>query len=183
MALLHHISNKHIQSAHGSSLHTLINSDLLPVSPDSKFPDTMVSAKNNPRRADNVFFGPSSLKDYYNPDHHPPLPLVELPEYLNPFYHDGVRIFAKMMTMLPAHNVKALPALAMLSSEEVVSEKTRTVVEYSSGSTIISMSIISRVLHGIYDVRAFLSNKTSENKLRLMQFFGLDMLVVPGNKV
>lgn len=57
----------------------------------------------------NVYFGPDSLKKYFDPDCQPPLPLVELPEYLNPFYQDGVRIYAKMMTMHPANNVKAMP--------------------------------------------------------------------------
>ena len=57
----------------------------------------------------NVYFGQDSLKKYFNPDEQPPLPLVELPEYLNPYYQDGVRIYAKMMTMHPANNVKAMP--------------------------------------------------------------------------
>ena len=59
----------------------------------------------------------------------------------------------------------------------VDAEKTKSLVEYSSGSTVISMSIIARILHGIYDTRAYLSNKTAEGRLRLMQFFGLDMSV------
>lgn len=37
------------------------------------------------------------------------------------------------------------------------------------------MSLVSRAIHDIDDVRAFLSNKTSAAKLRLMQFFGIDM--------
>jgi hypothetical protein len=57
----------------------------------------------------NVFQGPQAVADYYNPDLQPPLPLVEVPQSLNPFRQDGVRIFAKMMTALPAHNVKSLP--------------------------------------------------------------------------
>ena len=57
----------------------------------------------------NVFTGPNSLIDYFNPDLNPPLPLVELPKELNPYYDDGVRIYAKMLTMLPAGNVKSLP--------------------------------------------------------------------------
>ena len=57
----------------------------------------------------------------------------------------------------------------------MVPGKTKTIVEYSSGSTVISMSMVARVFHGIDDTRAFLSNKTSAAKLRLMQFFGLDM--------
>ena len=57
----------------------------------------------------NVYRGENSLRDYYDPDVTPPLPLVEIPRRLNPFHGDGVRIYAKMMTMLPAHNVKQLP--------------------------------------------------------------------------
>ncbi|QKX61382.1 uncharacterized protein TRUGW13939_08530 [Talaromyces rugulosus] len=127
----------------------------------------------------NVYFGSNSLKKYFNPDCQPPLPLVELPEYLNPFYDDGVRIYAKMMTMHPANNVKAMPALNMLESS-VDSNKTKTIIEYSSGSTVISMSMIARVIHGVQDTRAFLSNKTSDAKLKLMQFFGLDITLFGG---
>ncbi|KAF3386517.1 putative siderophore biosynthesis protein SbnA [Penicillium rolfsii] len=127
----------------------------------------------------NVYFGPDSLKKYFDPDCQPPLPLVELPEYLNPFYQDGVRIYAKMMTMHPANNVKAIPALNMLESK-VVPNKTKTIIEYSSGSTVISMSMIARVMHGVQDTRAFLSNKTSDAKLKLMQFFGLDITLFGG---
>lgn len=65
-------------------------------------------------------------------------------------------------------------AMNMLA-KEVVPEKTKTVVEYSSGSTVISLALASRIYHGLQDVRAFLSNKTTLSKLRLMQFFGLDM--------
>ena len=57
----------------------------------------------------NVFMGPTALAEYFDPDRHPPLPLVELPPALNPLRHDGVRIFAKMLTVLPAQNVKSLP--------------------------------------------------------------------------
>jgi hypothetical protein len=57
----------------------------------------------------NVYRGPEALRDYFNPDVAPPLPLVELPDVLNPYKKDGVRIYAKMMTMHPANNVKAMP--------------------------------------------------------------------------
>ncbi|KAJ5580844.1 hypothetical protein N7450_007145, partial [Penicillium hetheringtonii] len=126
----------------------------------------------------NVYFGTDSLKNYFNPDCQPPLPLVELPEHLNPYYHDGVRIYAKMMTMHPANNVKSMPALNMLESS--VQPKTNTIIEYSSGSTVISMSMIARVMHGVQDTRAFLSNKTSDAKLKLMQFFGLNITLFGG---
>jgi len=61
----------------------------------------------------NVYFGTDSLKKYFNPDSQPPLPLVELPPHLNPYYEDGVRIYAKMMTMHPANNVKAMPGMTI----------------------------------------------------------------------
>ncbi|KAK2774706.1 hypothetical protein FQN53_003513 [Emmonsiellopsis sp. PD_33] len=127
----------------------------------------------------NVYSGPDALKKYFDPDNQPPLPLVEVPETLNPFYKHGVRIYAKMMTMHPANNVKAIPAMNMLESS-VVPGKTQTIIEYSSGSTVISMSMIARVFHNISDVRAFLSNKTSGAKLKLMQFFGLDITLFGG---
>ncbi|EGD95895.1 cysteine synthase [Trichophyton tonsurans CBS 112818] len=127
----------------------------------------------------NVYSGPDSMKKYFDPDCQPPLPLVEIPHALNPFYDDGVRIYAKMMSMHPANNVKAIPALNLLEAE-VVPGKTKTVIEYSSGSTIISMAMIANVFHGIKDVRAFLSNKTSDAKIKLMQFFGLNITLFGG---
>lgn len=57
----------------------------------------------------NVYFGPDGLRKYFDPDSQPSLPLVELPQHLNPYCKDGVRIYAKMMTMHPANNVKAMP--------------------------------------------------------------------------
>jgi len=56
-----------------------------------------------------VFKGPSAVRDYFDPDRAPPLPLVELPESLNPFRNDGVRIYAKMMSTHPTNNVKSMP--------------------------------------------------------------------------
>lgn len=123
----------------------------------------------------NVYTGLNSLRDYHNPNASPPLPLVELPPSLNPYYNDGVRIYAKIMTALPAHNVKALPALNLL--REGVLPSTDTIIEYSSGSTVISLGILSRVYYGIQDTRVYLSNKTHLTKLRLMQFFGLKVYV------
>lgn len=57
----------------------------------------------------NVFKGPNSVRDYFDPELSPPLPLVEIPDCLNPYRDDGVRIYAKMMSMHPATNVKVMP--------------------------------------------------------------------------
>lgn len=64
--------------------------------------------------------------------------------------------------------------------ESSVVPKTDTIIEYSSGSTVISISMIARVMHGVRNTRAFLSNKTSDAKLKLMQFFGLDVTLFGG---
>ncbi|EME78712.1 uncharacterized protein MYCFIDRAFT_157466 [Pseudocercospora fijiensis CIRAD86] len=127
----------------------------------------------------NVYTGTDSLKKYFNPESAPPLPLVELPPHLNPYYDHGVRIYAKMMSCHPANNVKSMPAMNLLQ-KEVHPDKTKTIVEYSSGSTVISMSMVARVFHGITDSHAYLSNKTTEAKLRLMQFFGLKLTLFGG---
>jgi hypothetical protein len=69
----------------------------------------------------NVFKGPNSLSSFFDPDQNPPLPLVEIPDALNPLRLDGVRIFAKMLTQLPAQNVKSLPGrckIGLDSSEQ-----------------------------------------------------------------
>lgn len=140
-----------------------------------------------------VYRGPNAVRNYFDPEIAPPTPLVEIPDCLNPHRRDGVRIYAKMMTMHPANNVKAVPgsshdpgeperitdrdAATNLLANSVKPGKTETVVEYSSGSTVLSMSLIARAVHGISDVRAFLSNKTSVPKIRLMQLFGIDVFV------
>ncbi|KAI8634150.1 tryptophan synthase beta subunit-like PLP-dependent enzyme [Xylariaceae sp. FL1651] len=124
----------------------------------------------------NVYKGPDAVRQYFDPDSMPPLLLVELPECINPYRRDGVHIYAKMMTIHPANNIKCMPAMNLLE-KSVVPGKTKTIVEYSSGSTVISMSLVDRAIYGISDTRAFLSNKTSNTKLKLMKFFGLDLIV------
>ncbi|MBE3043402.1 hypothetical protein IMZ48_12695 [Candidatus Bathyarchaeota archaeon] len=61
----------------------------------------------------NVYKGPDSVRSYFHPDSAPPLPLVEVPDCLNPYRKDGVRIYAKMMSMHPANNVKSMPGLSL----------------------------------------------------------------------
>jgi len=56
-----------------------------------------------------------------------------------------------------------------------VTPETKQIVEFSSGSTVISMALIARAVHGIDDVHAYASNKTTEEKLRVLRFFGLNL--------
>ncbi|CEH14676.1 Cystathionine beta-synthase and related enzymes [Ceraceosorus bombacis] len=147
----------------------------------------------------NVFRGERSLHDFYDPEQNPPTPLVELPESLNPFLRShNVHVYVKLHSALPAGNVKSLPALNMLqqggidagfalegqsaaqiSRRKEGSEKVSRIVEYSSGSTVISLSILARIM-GVHDVSAYLSNKTSDAKLKLMRFFGLKLHLFGG---
>ena len=49
----------------------------------------------------------------------------------------------------------------------------KAIVEPSSGSTVTSLAMVSRVLHQNDDVCALVSNKTEASRLRTLQFFGL----------
>ncbi|PGH27481.1 hypothetical protein AJ80_00721 [Polytolypa hystricis UAMH7299] len=119
----------------------------------------------------NVFRGPQSVAQYFDPDKSPPLPLVEIPNRLNPFRKDNVRIYAKLLTCLPAHNVKSLPALNMLLREPKARDT--KIAEASSGSTVLSLGIIARVLWGNGDVDAYVTNKKPRESLNWLRFFGI----------
>ncbi|KAH8427544.1 uncharacterized protein LDX57_005257 [Aspergillus melleus] len=119
----------------------------------------------------NVFKGTESIKNFFNPDEQPPVPLVELPPKLNPYHADGVRIYAKLLTCLPAQNVKALPALNMLLHDP--SSANKKVVEVSSGSTVTSLAITARVLYDNDNSTAYVSNKAALDRVCELQFYGL----------
>lgn len=141
----------------------------------------------------NVYKGPDSMIKYFDPDIQPPLPLVELPETLNPFREDNVHIYAKMATALPAQNIKCLPgneplrlcyayiltlrslALNMLLSDPSAANK--TIVEQSSGSTVTSLGMVARVLYNNKATCAYVSNKAGQNRIRQLRFFGLNVYV------
>jgi hypothetical protein len=89
-------------------------------------------------------------------------PLVELPESLNPFSQDGVRIYAKLMATHPANNVKAEMAVESELYSTIVLVFPETTPESSMFITDLSVS------------------DTSEARLRLMQFFGLDLTLFGG---
>ncbi|KAL0069573.1 hypothetical protein AAF712_003231 [Marasmius tenuissimus] len=147
----------------------------------------------------NVYSGEDALIDYYDPDKCPPVPvsalvngalhdpdthqMVEIPRKLNPLRDDGVRIYAKLMSCLPATNVKLLPALNMIlrgKENGLITPETHTLVEYSSGSTVISMGLLANI-YGIDKVKAYMTNKTTPAKLDLLRFFGVDLTVFGGH--
>lgn len=122
----------------------------------------------------NVFSGPDSIRDYLNPGKLPYLPLVEVPEHLNPFRGDGVRIYAKMMTFSTLHSVKAVPAFNMIErmAERGELDDNPTLIENSSGNTVVALTLCARQF-GIDDARAIIPSEVSKDKVALLRFFGI----------
>lgn len=56
----------------------------------------------------------------------------------------------------------------------------KRIVEASSGSTVTSLGIISRVLHGNESTTSYATNKTEMNRLRQLQFFGIGVELYGG---
>ena len=63
----------------------------------------------------------------------------------------------------------------MLSNSKELTSKTKTIIEQSSGSTVISLSLVGRVFYGIEDVQAYITNKTSAARMAMLRFFGLQL--------
>lgn len=120
-----------------------------------------------------TFEGEEGLRNFLNPFLHAPTPLVELPAVLNPFTHLGIRIHAKMLTMLPLGNVKSLPAFQML--QEMKGDVDR-IVESSSGNTVASLAVLARS-RGVQKTKAFVSHDVAKGKLRMLQLFGVEVEV------
>jgi cysteine synthase len=122
---------------------------------------------------DGVFEGPTAIRAFLNPENSPPIPLVELPRNLNPFLDYGVRIFAKLMYLLPLLTVKSLPTLNMLMDAEASGRlrNVHTIVEHSSGNTAFSLVVIAR-LFNIRNVIALVPWDIAPGKLDLLRICG-----------
>lgn len=126
----------------------------------------------------NVFEGPLAIKTFLDPGKNCHLPLVELPGTLNPFAGDNVRIFAKLMNMLPLGNVKAAPAFNMIEEKYLAGELSSVtrIVENSSGNTVSSIALVARHF-GINDTRSYVPSEISWHKLLMLLFFGIEPIV------
>ncbi len=126
----------------------------------------------------NVFSGPDAMREFFNPDRAPFLPLVELPESLNPFAKSRVRIFAKLAYLLPLLNIKSLPAYNMMlkAEQEGKLKGVDTIVENSSGNTAFSLAIVAK-LFGIQNVQAIVPWDIAPGKLELLRLAGAQPLL------
>jgi len=131
----------------------------------------MPESTANPK---NVFAGPEALKRFLDPDCHPLLPLVELPASLNPVAERKVRVFAKLLYLLPLLNLKLLTVLNMLRDADEKLQGVHTLVENSSGNTAFSLAIMAR-LYGIQSVRAIVPMDIAPGKLELLRLAGVDV--------
>jgi len=126
----------------------------------------------------NVFEGPAAIKDLLNPGKFPYVPLVELPAELNPFAADNVRIFAKLMNLLPLANVKAVPAFNMIEEKHRQGKLAgvKRIVENSSGNTVSSMALVARQF-GVDETQSYVPSEISWHKLLMLLFFGIEPIV------
>ncbi|MDJ0821757.1 MAG: pyridoxal-phosphate dependent enzyme [Paracoccaceae bacterium] len=126
----------------------------------------------------NVFSGPNAIRDFLDPGQLPHIPLVEIPESLNPFNADGVRIYGKMMSLLALGNLKALPAYNMIAEKYARGELTEIdrLIENSSGNTVSSLALVARQF-GIEHTSSYVPSEISWNKLLMLLFFGIEPIV------
>lgn len=123
----------------------------------------------------NVFKGPNAVRDFLDPGRQPYLPLVEIPETLNRFAGDRVRIFAKLMGISPLANVKAVPAYNMMREHYRRGELdgVNRAVESSSGNTVLSIALAARQF-GVEKTLSFVPHEISWHKLLMLLFFGVE---------
>jgi cysteine synthase A len=125
-------------------------------------------------KRDNLFTGSDALKNFLNPECNPPLPLVELPDKLNPFVNQRVRLFAKLMYLLPLLNLKSLTVLNMMLDASSKLKGVHTMVENSSGNTAFSLAIMAP-LFGVRSIRAMVPLDIAPGKLELLRLSGADV--------
>ncbi|MBT3206369.1 MAG: pyridoxal-phosphate dependent enzyme [Gammaproteobacteria bacterium] len=126
----------------------------------------------------NVFKGKKSIEKFLNPGEHPMMPLVELPESLNPFAGKRVRIFAKLMTFSPLGNVKSVPAFNMMQAlyQRGELDQVENVIENSSGNTVFSLALAA-LQFGVKNTSSYVPHEISIHKLWMLLFFGVQPIV------
>lgn len=126
----------------------------------------------------NVFKGRDAVKNFLDPGQLSYVPLVEIPAALNPLSSDNVRIYAKLMNMLPLCNVKAAPAFNMIEEKHLSGELEgiTKIIENSSGNTVSSIALVARHF-GVDNVQSYVPAEISWNKLLMLLFYGVEPIV------
>jgi cysteine synthase len=106
------------------------------------------------------------------------LPLVDLPNTLNPFTSHRFRIFAKLLNFSPLGYVMALPAFNMMQGLHQRGElkQTENVIESSSGNTVFSIALAAKQF-GVQNTSSYVPHEISQHKLLMLLFFGVQPIV------
>jgi len=106
-------------------------------------------------------------------------PLVGLPS-LSP--KPGVRMWAKLEGQNPTGSLKDRIAKAMIEAAEASGELTpeRTILEPTSGNTGIALAMIAR--RKGYRLTVVIPENASEERIRLLELFGAEIVLSPGDK-
>ncbi|MFA5931986.1 MAG: pyridoxal-phosphate dependent enzyme [Candidatus Paceibacterota bacterium] len=128
----------------------------------------------------NIFNGEKAIFNYLTPRSTGPTPIIELPSRLNPYLKDGVHIYIKLVQSLPLANIKSLPAYFMLDAiPKKELGKIKHLVEYSSGNTVMSLTILARHF-GIPNIHAIITPEVPKNKQNLLRLLGTDLIISHG---
>ena len=106
-------------------------------------------------------------------------PLVGLPN-LSP--SPNVRLWAKLEGQNPTGSVKDRIAKAMIEAAEASGELTpeRTILEPTSGNTGIALAMVAR--RKGYALTVVIPDNASEERIRLLELFGAEIVLSPGDK-
>jgi len=106
-------------------------------------------------------------------------PLVGLPD-LSP--SPSVRLWAKLEGQNPTGSVKDRIAKAMIEAAEASGELTpeRTILEPTSGNTGIALAMVAR--RKGYPLTVVIPDNASEERIRLLELFGAEIVLSPGEK-
>ncbi len=123
----------------------------------------------------NVFAGRDGMKNFLNPAHHLPTPLVELDDRLNRFTKDKIRIFVKLAYLSPLLTDKWPMAFNMLYEAYLRGglEGVEEIIENSSGGSAFAMKIVAYVVFGIEKFRAYVPPTMAPAKLEGLRLIGV----------
>src|SRR5512132_4344781 len=105
-------------------------------------------------------------------------PLVGVPSLSPP----GVRMWAKLEGQNPTGSLKDRIAKAMVEAAEASGELTseRTILEPTSGNTGIALAMVAR--RKGYGLTVVIPDNASEERIRLLELFGAEIVLSPGDK-
>jgi len=106
-------------------------------------------------------------------------PLVGLPR-LSP--SPNVRLWAKLEGQNPTGSLKDRIAKAMIEAAEASGELTadKTILEPTSGNTGIALAMVAR--RKGYGLTVVIPDNASEERIRLLELFGAEIVLSPGDK-